>query len=437
VLAAKPELDPPVATPRIAVPLPAGGLLTARLHDAAAILLYAFPALFVLGRGAADGALILIALLFLARSALDRDWRWLRTPWVVAALGAWGYLVLRGLMPDAGEGALARAVLWLRFIAFAAALQHWVLTEAGVRRRFLMALGPVAALVVIDCLWQFATGTSLFGTPYERRRLTGPFGSTVPGTFLANTGLILLGAALGLALGRGGGWRWAAAASLAGLLALTIGLTGERMALLTFLLGLLVMLVLLPGARRPLAIAGLVALVALGSVVAGSSEMATRLIGHTSADLEDFWSKRYGEKVVRSITLWREEPLLGIGIRRFRTACANDHFQPLGPVEDRCYTHPHNIYLEWLVETGALGLGAFLVLVGLWAAEAVRGHRRGVDPALVAGALAALVVFLWPLRSGMSFFGNWHAILFWLVLGVSLAVFRAREPTVAPPAPPS
>jgi O-antigen ligase len=168
-------------------------------------------------------------------------------------------------------------------------------------------------------------------------------------------------------------------------------------------------------------------------VLAASPTLSQRLVGHTVADLDGFWHKRYGEKVVRSLTLWQGEPVLGIGIRRFRTACANDHFQPLGPVEDRCYTHPHNIYLEWLVETGAIGLGAFLALVGLWWAEAVRGWRRGVDPALLAGAIAALVVLLWPLRSGMSFFGNWHAILFWLVLGFALAIFRARSETVAPP----
>jgi O-antigen ligase len=426
-----------VAAPRIAVSPPARRPLTARLHDAAVALLYALPALFVLGRGAADVALILIGLLFLTRSALAGDWRWIGTPWIVAALGVWAYLLLRGLMPDAGEGALARALLWIRFIVFAAALQHWVLAAADVRRRFLAALGLVAAFVILDCLVQFATGASLFGTPYERRRLTGPFGSTVPGTFLAGIGPLLLGAALSLALARRDLWRWAAGVGLVGLLALTIALTGERMALLTFLLGLVVMLVLLPGARRPIAIASLVAMVALGSVVAASSELATRLVGHTTADLDDFWNKRYGEKVVRSVALWQEEPVLGIGIRRFRTACANDHFQPLGPVEDRCYTHPHNIYLEWLVETGALGLAAFIVLVGLWGAEAVRGYRRGVDPALVAGAIAALVVFLWPLRSGMSFFGNWHAILFWLVLGFALAAFRAREATLRPPTPPS
>jgi hypothetical protein len=36
--------------------------------------------------------------------------------------------------------------------------------------------------------------------------------------------------------------------------------------------------------------------------------------------------------------------------------------------------------------------------------------------------LAALLVFLWPLRSSMSFFSNWNAILFWLMLGLALAI---------------
>jgi O-antigen ligase len=152
------------------------------------------------------------------------------------------------------------------------------------------------------------------------------------------------------------------------------------------------------------------------------------MIGLTAYDLEDFWSRRYGELFLRSVHIWQSAPAIGIGLRNFRLECANDHFKALGPVEDRCYTHPHHIYLEWLVESGAIGFAGFLALLGLWGRDVIRGLRRidAADYPVAVGALAALVVFLWPLRASMSFFSNWNAILFWLMLGLALALCSPR-----------
>ena len=163
--------------------------------------------------------------------------------------------------------------------------------------------------------------------------------------------------------------------------------------------------------------------------VAQSPDLTKRLIGHTAYDLDDFWAKRYGELFRRSVTIWRTEPVTGVGLKNFRRICVNDHYKAWGPVEDRCYTHPHQVYLEWLVETGAIGFLGFLALVGLWGRDIILGLRR-IDPLdypIAVGACAALIVFLWPLRSSMSFFSNWNAILFWLMLGLALARSAPRS----------
>jgi len=227
------------------------------------------------------------------------------------------------------------------------------------------------------------------------------------------------------------------------LLAVTVAVTGERIALLSLGLGLLVFVLLLRDLRLPLLLAGFAAFLLVAGTVASSPDLRARLIGHTAYDLEDFWGKRYGELFLRSLRIWQDDPLIGIGLKNFRLECANDHFLARGPVEDRCYTHPHHIYLEWLVETGALGFAGFLVLVTLWAHNIISGLRR-IDPAdypIAVGALAALIVFLWPLRASMSFFSNWNATLFWLMLGLTLALTAAqgrrpvpnRDQAVTPP----
>ena len=405
----------------------------------ARLLLCALPVLFLIGRAPADIALSLVALLLLLRSALHQDWAWLRTAWVVAGLVLWLYLIAASAFANDVAAAYSRALPFGRFVLFGAALQHWLLVEPATRRTLLLVLGAVIAFVALDTLLQFATGRDILGFGYEAKRLTGPFGDKVPGTFLAKTSLPVLGLALALTVA----WPWrrrlALTLGLIMLLALTVAVTGERIALLSLGLGLLVFLLLLREFRLPLLIAGAAAALLVTATVAASPDLRARMIGHTAYDLEDFWGRRYGELFLRSVRIWHGAPVIGIGLKNFRLECANDHFKAWGPVEDRCYTHAHNIYLEWLVESGAVGFAGFIVMLALWGRALAAGLRRTAaeDYPVAVGALAALIVFLWPLRASMSFFSNWNATLFWLMLGLALALCapRGSAPATAGSAP--
>ena len=155
------------------------------------------------------------------------------------------------------------------------------------------------------------------------------------------------------------------------------------------------------------------------------------MVGHTTYDLTDFWERRVGELFLRGFEVWGQAPVFGVGLKNFRTHCENADFSATGRVDQRCYTHPHHLYNEWLAETGVVGLAAFVLLVALWAKELVpRLDRRRADHALGVGAFVALAVFLWPLRPSMSFFSNWNGILFWTMLGLALAVLAPRPPAI-------
>jgi O-antigen ligase len=406
------------------------------LERVARFLVCALPALFLIGRAPADIALSLIGLLLLLRSTWHQDWAWLRTPWVAVGLIVWLYLIAVSAFATDIGGAYSRALPFGRFILFGAALQHWLLVERATRRTLLLVLGAVIAFVALDTLLQFATGRDILGYSYEAKRLTGPFGDKVPGTFLAKTCFPVLGLALALTAAWRRGRRFALTLGLIMLLAVTVAVTGERIALLSLGLGLLVFILLLRELRLPLLLAGAAAALLVAATVAASPDLRARLIGHTAYDLDDFWDKRYGELFLRSIRIWHSAPLIGIGLRNFRLECANDHFKALGPVEDRCYTHPHHIYLEWLVESGALGFAGFLLMLVLWGRDMISGlrHLGPEDYPVAVGAAAAVIVFLWPLRASMSFFSNWNATLFWLMLGLALALCAPRAAPQIPPA---
>jgi O-antigen ligase len=390
-------------------------------------LLLALPLVFVLGRSPADVLISLLALLFLLRSATTGGWRWLKTPWVLAGLGFWLYLLGQSAFAVEPGDAYGRALPFCRFVLFAAALQHWLLAEERQRWRFLISLALAVGFVALDCLYQYATGADLFGNvPEGKFRLSGPFENDVAGTFMAKTGLPLIGALIVLALARGRrAWLWGGL--LAAALAAVVLLTGERTAFATFGMGLLVMALAIRAIRLPWLLIGMLGLGLVTAAITGNGELKERFVGHTSADLQDFWSGRYGIIFVKAWEVFEEEPAFGVGLKNFRQTCETPNFAHKGPVESWCFTHPHNPYMELLAETGAIGLLAFLALMALAGRDIAGGWRRDrADHALLVGASAALLLFLFPFMVSKSIFSNWNAILFWTALGLALAIARPR-----------
>ncbi|MGI9421168.1 MAG: O-antigen ligase family protein [Geminicoccaceae bacterium] len=395
-------------------------------------LLFALPILFVVGRAPAEIAFSLIAVLFLARSGLGLGWSWLKTPWVTAAIVFWAFLLLASAFALSPEDSYGRALPFLRFILFAAALQHWLLTDPKAVGAFLKVLAAAVAFVIVDCLYQYATGVDIFGKTAEGAfRLSGPFSNDVAGTFLAKVSLPLLGWWFAFAAQRGH-LSW----SVGGLLALVIGvvilLTGERTALVSYAMGVGLLVMAVRSLRRPLLLVGLVAAIGIGTLIVNQGELRQRFVGHTTADVQDFWNNRYGIIFVHAIDAWKEAPVTGVGLRNFRLTCETGNFDHRGEIASWCFTHAHNPYLELLSETGAVGLLLFLVMIVLILKEVAAGWRlERPDFPLVAASAASLLMFLWPVMVSKSLFANWNAMLFWLAIGLALAVAFPRSPQSA------
>ena len=391
-------------------------------------LLVTLPVLFVIGRAPADIAFSLIAVLFLLRSALGLGWEWLKTPWLRLALVFWGYLLIVSALAISPEESYGRALPFLRFILFAAALQHWLLVDKETLNRFLICLTLTVGFVLLDCLYQYLTGVDIIGrTAQGPSRLTGPFANDVVGTFLAKVSLPLVG------------WWFVWSAKRAhlswtvgGLLALFIGLvillSGERTALVSYTMGLGILVLSVRAVRLPLTAIGLAGMLGLSAIIVQDDDLHERFVSVTASDFQDFWNNRYGIIFVRAIEAWEQSPVTGVGLKNFRLTCETENFRHAGPIDTWCFTHPHTPYLEVLAETGVIGLALFVIMIGLILKDIVTGWKPSrSDFPLVAASGAALIMFLWPVMVSKSLFANWNAMLFWWAIGLALAIALPRQ----------
>lgn len=265
-------------------------------------------------------------------------------------------------------------------------------------------------------LWQGAVGVHQYvtgtGASYqgETVRAVGTFGAQdVMGMATAvSLGLVC---AAGLALGHAPRWQRAAAAGCALALVLPLALSFSRGAWIATALTCSVQLVL-AGLRRALKVGAAVAasgVILMGGFGVGTAMLSERIDSITQvADAPD-------QSVIDRYTLWaaatsmwREEPLTGVGLKNFpeyRDGHATLALSSGSDIEGAGETYhkqallsPHNMYLLVLSEQGLVGV---VTLAGSWLALlvcAVRGllrvRRRG--PGLDCG-LVACGLLLWQL----------------------------------------
>lgn len=350
-------------------------------------------------------------------------------------LWLWAAYFLAALISSPGAVDPARswssAAAYIRFAPFGVYVCFAVRREWRLNA-LCLATGIVVALWALDAWVQALTGYSLGGHA-EAQRITGIFGAgnLKLGPVLASLSPFVLWAAK-RRFGRSG-----LIVAMVFLL-VPILLAGSRAAWITYGVALLAFFWI--EARSPLRFAAwvlaacVVVAAAMGVAWKASSRFDARM-DRTVAALQD---SRHAINYASSgrIDIWRvtakmiaAHPLFGVGVRDFREAYphyapSNDEFvnaQACGIGEGAC--HPHQIVLEVLGDTGAVGLSLWLAGVVLalraWRKVGPEARRRAFP------VTVALAVTVFPFNTHLAFYSAWWGLLFWWLLALWCAALYA------------
>jgi O-antigen ligase len=411
------------------------------LDRAALALTLILPAFLMHGRAVAEIDLALVDLLFLARCVATGDWAWLRRGWVRIA-GAWWLWQLLCSLPFVGIGgtaSLTQAIVIVRYLVFAAALEHTVLATPAARR-WMQGVIVAATLYIASQAWmQLLVGRNLWGYPrFPDGALTGPFYLPRAGAPLAR---LLPPAALpSIARLIDGPARQPLGGALLAILAIgTEVLIGQRMPTVLTAFAFVVAAIFLPRLRR-ITVAAIVAgavLLGLAAVVPPMRPAYDRLVIKFSRQLGDFPDSDYGLIYLRAGVITLNHPIFGRGFDGYRNACHDPRYfrgwpfptaHPDGNRDRNCNIHPHNHYLEAASNAGLPGLFLFTAMVVAWLWRLASGLGTRPDPLRV-GLFVSVLINEWPVSS-MSGFSNMESTgLFFLLLGYGLALARAASST--------
>lgn len=122
-----------------------------------------------------------------------------------------------------------------------------------------------------------------------------------------------------------------------------------------------------------------------------------------------------------------DNPVWGIGPGNFQ-----DHYleyqKYFPPYLEWAVPQPHNLYLAFWMQTGALGIVGFILLVWYWIVGQIKFIRRQKNSLHAAVSFAIILYFLLHGLIDTPYWKNDLAFLFWIILALGLFFSRQAQP---------
>ena len=308
------------------------------------------------------------------------------------------------------------------------------------------------SFVSIDIFIQYIYGYDLFGYKSLGERNPGPFGEeSVAGSYLQRFGFISIFSIL-LINFENKKKNKILLFFIIIFLATAILLSGNRMPMILFLFGCLLMILFMKNFRITTLISLAVFILIFSSIYSNNENIRnnySRLLYQINVfehiKLKNIFEKKvenkqYAEKQTKnnfssnllkggysslyktSIEIWKEQPLFGYGLKSFRYKCWEILYKT-GDKSLSCSTHSHNYYFELLIEAGIIGIVlivTFFILLIKDTLYFVRKNNRKINTEIIFMLPIIITIFLeiWPIKSSGSFFTTSNATFLWLMVGI-------------------
>ena len=372
------------------------------------------PFFLLIERSPADIWLSILAIAFVIRSICKCDGAWLKTFWVKACFLFLAICMLSSAMSVMPSYSFLEAVAWFRFPLFAMATTFWLGTDK--RLLYAMLLSTALGLLLMSGILI----AEMIIEGQKGGRLSWPYGDLVSGNYLSKVGLPAFTVMVALAIGAKG--RLAAIMGGLSLISIIVSiLTGER---INFLIracgGMLAALAWKPQWRRYIILV-IAEILAVAAVFLAMPNVQERFTNSVVNSLPTGPHSDYYRVMGGGLIMFETAPMLGVGPAMHRELCP----LTLGDSSKfRCDNHPHNFYIQFLTETGIIGLlaGSLMIVSITWAA--FFGWRKNRANVVAATAFVIPFGLFFPIQSTGDFFGQWNNIFLWSAIALALAAAR-------------
>jgi len=394
------------------------------------ILILFIPIALITGPAIPDIILSTVALFFLIKSIINKNWEYYQNPIVYGFLIFSFYGIIRSIFSEYPFESLANggSVFYFRYIFFAMGVWYLLDNNPYLAKCLALVIGLCVTLVCADGLYQYLSGSNILG--YEKldsnHRLTGFFkDEPIIGRYISY--LSIFAFALMYQNYQLSKKMIVYLLSFLVMCASITFLSGERAPTFNIFLFVILILIFTPKYRLYKFISIFVCLIIILLITLINPIAKERMFDITSDQVSSTkikilpYSEMHERHYISALKMFQNQPIFGLGTNSFRLHCNEQKYKYK---ENSCTTHPHNFYIQILAELGIIG---FLFIFTFFYYFVYKISKQFIyllyskDEKIInfKSFLFFLILFIywWPLIPHMSLYNNWNNILMMLPLG--------------------
>ena len=126
-------------------------------------------------------------------------------------------------------------------------------------------------------------------------------------------------------------------------------------------------------------------------------------------------NSRYGAHRNVAKEIFLDNPIFGVGIKNFRIESANKKYDNLDHKfnHSRASTHPHELYYEFLSETGIFGLLCFLIFILSSIILSIKNYLKFKN-IFQLSSIIFIIISILPIIPSGSFLATFPSSIFWI-----------------------
>ena len=326
----------------------------------------------------------------------------------------WILVSLRSLFTEHIFFSLKSSFLFIKYLFFILGFLFIIKNNKNFLKNFTKVFLFVFLIVIFDAFLQFVYGSNLIGysaAQIENQRISGFFGDElILGSYIVRFSFLIIALILltNLKIKNIYIFFFIILSFLAALI------SGERTALALSIMSIIFFIILTNLINFKLKIS---LLIIISLIVTGSFKFNDKIKHRMNMTVRDIassehilmFSEGHGSHFKTAFNLFKDNKIFGQGANNFRKKCSNEKFF-VGPYG--CSTHPHNMYLQLLAETGLLGF-IFLFLIFLKIVIYSLKHfyikyfkRKNYLSEYEIALLTCMLINFWPILQTGNFFSS-------------------------------
>ena len=410
------------------------------------VLFISLPILLISGPFLSDLAVSLIVILFLINIFQNRNFEIFNDKFFKIFLLFWIYLILNSLFQNQNFDSIKISLFYFRFGFFVYAVAYLIDEKSNNLKYFYYCLVVCYLAIILDGFFQFFTGKNVIGHYlHAGPRVSSFFGDElIMGSYICRLFPILFGIYIYLDIKDKSKYLSYLLFLIFILSEVLIFLSGERTAFFHVNFTAIFMILLMKNYKKIRIIALMTSLLIIIFLILINPETSKRIITQTLEEMNlrslivteaekkekiVVFTEQHSHHYLSALKMYKDNILFGVGVKNFRKFCSDEKYS-LSNLS--CSTHPHNIYIQLLAETGTLGF-LFIFYVLCYFTYYIIKHfklmfkSRYLFNDFQICLLASILITLWPIAPSGNFFNNWLSIFYYLPFGFILQDIRLKN----------